>query len=161
MILDEEEAGLSSGFHLRHVSLFGTHSGQFPQLSFPRREAGQPGLVDGLLAGRAGIEDPLQPLVAETVADRADERDAQLRVGLGEQPVGVASKPPEFSGPSERDAPLLRCDQFLRLERIEMLPRPHGREAEPLRQLSGIHRSLALEEPGDGAAGLARMGRSG
>ena len=70
----------------------------------------------------------------ERVADGADERDVQFRVGIGKEPVRLARELPVLGRTTDWHGTLLRGDELLPLKAVEVLPDRHRRQAQAPRQ---------------------------
>ena len=113
------------------------------------------------MPGQPRVEQPLHAVGAKRLAERIDQRDVELCIGVGKQPIGLASEAPVFGRPPERHRPFFGAHQLLLLQRVQMLPDRHRCHLQPRREAGRVHGTLGFQHLHDAPARLAFRGRAG
>src|ERR1700730_3016815 len=158
MVLDQQEASACLKFDLGHIAFVAANLGQ-PLEFFPQGKRPWYTLhVVSPLAPVARIEHTVQSGLAECISERVNERDAQFRVGVGDEPVCLASQSPILCRPPHRYGSRFGDHEILLLEFVEMLPDIHRGQAQSSRYSGSVGLALRLEKFYDRPPSLAPTG---
>jgi hypothetical protein len=158
--LDEEKARALAR-DLRHIALLGSYARELPELVLQGRRRRDPRAVVGALDRATRLEHALDPGGSERLSHGADQRDAQLGVGIGKQAISLGRELPVLRRTPQWNRTLLGSDELLPLQHIEMLSHGHPRQTQLAGESSGIERPFGLEQLDDGAASPAFPSRAG